>query len=195
MTNAIKAYDHNYNDDHKKISDFIRNEYKTYSANVLEPALLDDLFKHALMMTQYEKNGCIADTDLYFYLASECDDLDIAAYNEWTLESHDPDSYIYSMSEFNEVMSAFEPERIADMCYYGDYNPTAEWFTFDGYGNIKCISKYDEPCWDPDELKEYYIENDNLYYFNDEDRETIKTAMEYKELIIDTALYMVSLGY
>lgn len=183
------------NSDHKKILDFIRTEFTAYSANVLEPALTDNLFKHAFMMTQYDKNGCISDTDLYFYLASETEDLSIDAYNEWTLENHDPDSYIYSMSEFNEVMSAFEPERIADMCYFGDYKPSAEYFTFDGYGNIKCISIYDDMPFDQEELKEYYIENNNLYYFSDTDREMIETALEYKNLIIDTALYMVSLGY
>lgn len=179
------------NYDHKKISDFIRENGSLTTDN----ALVNQIFDHAFQLTAYEKNGCISDTDFYFYLANESYDLDIAAYNEWTLENHDPDSYIYSMSEFNEVMSAFEPERIADMCYFGNYKPSAEYFTFDGYGNIKCISVYDDMPFDQDELKEYYIENNNFDYFSSEDRETIETALEYKNLIIDTALYMVSLGY
>lgn len=187
---TVNTYNH-VNHDHKKILDFIRKESPLDMSN----ALLDNLFKHAFMLTQYEKNGCIYETDLYFYLASESEDLGIDAYNEWTIENHDPDSYIYSMSEFNEVMSVFEPERIADMCYYGDYSPTADYFTFDGYGNIKCIHEYDEPPYDPEELKEYFIENNRLEYFSDEDQETIETALEYKDIIIETALFMVSLGY
>lgn len=179
------------NYDHKKILNFIRENGSLTTDN----ALVNQIFDHAFQLTAYEKNGCISDTDLYFYLASETENLSIDAYNDWTIENNDPDSYIYSMSEFNEVMSAFEPERIADMCYYGDYSPTAEYFTFDGYGNIKSIHEYDNPCWDPEELKEYFIENENLEYFSDEDRETIETALKYKNIIIDTALYMVSLGY
>lgn len=191
MTDAIKTYDHEYYQDHKKILDFIKSECSL----TMYPALVNQIFDHAFQLTAYEKNGCIADTDLYYYLAAESEDLDIAAYNEWTLENHDPHSYIYSMSEFNEIMAGYDPERIADMCYFGDYNPSAEWFTFDGYGNIKCISKYDDMPFDQDELKEYYIENEKLDYFSDDDRETIETALEYKNIIIDTALYMVSLGY
>lgn len=63
-----------------------------------------------------------------------------AAYSEYVgYELNDPDSAIYSMREFNELMSGFTPSDLAAMVRYGDYSPTAEFFTFNGYGNIESV--------------------------------------------------------
>lgn len=76
---------------------------------------------------------------------------------------------IYPMEYFNEIMGEYLPEQVADMCFYGSYNPTHNWFTFDGYGNVNTFYSVDsllsEEGWEevlgdlapedlPDSLKE-----------------------------------------
>jgi len=197
MTNAIRAYDHNYNNDHKKISDFIRNEYKAYSANALEPALLDNLFKHALQMTAYEHSGAIYNTDLYQYLATECEPVTVEQMNAYNELNNDYDSWIYSMDELEEVLHDESPITIAKMVQYGDFNINDDYFSFNGYGNLVSFNHYTfmSETENGNDIKAALIENNRLEYFTDTDQETIETALEYKDLIIDTALYMVSLGY
>ena len=63
-----------------------------------------------------------------------------AAYSEYMAEElSDPDSALYDAEEFDDLMAGFTPSAIADFVRYGDYSPAAEFFTFDGYGNIESV--------------------------------------------------------
>lgn len=67
-----------------------------------------------------------------------------AAYSEYVAEEcNDPDSAIYSMWEFDELMTGFNPSDLVNMIFYGDYSPSADFFTFDGYGNIESVQASD----------------------------------------------------
>lgn len=63
-----------------------------------------------------------------------------AAYSEYVAEEcNDPDSALYDVEEFDDLMTGFTPSALADMIRYGDYSSSAEFFTFDGYGNIESV--------------------------------------------------------
>lgn len=68
-------------------------------------------------------------------------------------------SDIYDMGEFEEVFRDYTPTQLATVIHFGEYNPMDEYFTFDGYSNIKTlnISQYKELIADieSDVLSEY----------------------------------------
>lgn len=67
-----------------------------------------------------------------------------AAYSEYMAEElNDPDSALYDVESFDDLMTGFAPSDLADMIKYGDYSASAEFFTFDGYGNIESVQVYD----------------------------------------------------
>lgn len=65
----------------------------------------------------------------------------VALWNEYCDLEHRFDDRIYSMEEFDEIMSGREPLDIIRTCYLGDFNPTHEYFWFNGYANLE--SDYD----------------------------------------------------
>lgn len=67
-----------------------------------------------------------------------------AAYSEYVAEEcNDPDSALYDVESFDDLMTGFTPSALADMVRYGNYSSSAEFFTFDGYGNIESVQAYD----------------------------------------------------
>jgi len=51
-------------------------------------------------------------------------------------------SDIYDMGEFEEVFRDYTPTQLATVIHFGEYNPMDEYFTFDGYSNIKTLNTY-----------------------------------------------------
>ena len=43
----------------------------------------------------------------------------------------------YDMDEFDEFMSNYTPMEIAQMIYFGEFNPNDDYFRFNGYGNLE----------------------------------------------------------
>lgn len=67
-----------------------------------------------------------------------------AAYSEYVAEEcNDPDSALYDVEEFDDLMTGFNPSDLVNMIFYGDYSPSADFFTFDGYGNIESVQASD----------------------------------------------------
>lgn len=67
-----------------------------------------------------------------------------AAYSEYVAEEcNDPGSALYGVESFDDLMTGFTPSALADMVRYGDYSSSAEFFTFDGYGNIESVDARD----------------------------------------------------
>lgn len=48
--------------------------------------------------------------------------------------------------EFDELCDGMKPWEIARACYYGDFNPTHDYWRYDGYGNFESTDylDYDE---------------------------------------------------
>lgn len=62
---------------------------------------------------------------------------------------------------FWDLLDGVEPERIANMIYFGDYNPHDEYVGFNGYGNIESMDAmeyYDELLSYEEEIEEEYKE-------------------------------------
>lgn len=65
------------------------------------------------------------------------DDEIITKYYEYCEYNNDMNSVVYDMSEFDEVMGYCTPLEVAQKVAYGEFNPSDDWFTFDGYGNLQ----------------------------------------------------------
>lgn len=49
----------------------------------------------------------------------------------------------YSTDEIDDILHGYRPSQIADMMFYGNYNPCHVVFRFDGYGNLESLSQWD----------------------------------------------------
>ena len=88
---------------------------------------------------------------------------------------------IYSSDEFDEIMNGRAPEWIAHRIFYGDYNPAAPYFKFNGYGNIQSIFEFELTEYiEIDEIVAYIIENENALY-NDEIQAILDDTTEENE--------------
>lgn len=59
---------------------------------------------------------------------------------------NDMDSIVYSNDEeFFELIN-FSGLRVAQATFYGDYNYSHDWVTFDGYGNFKSYAIFTTDC-------------------------------------------------
>lgn len=47
------------------------------------------------------------------------------------------------MDEFNECLAGYSAEDIAFKIHYGDFNPTYDYFNFDGYANLESYTEFD----------------------------------------------------
>lgn len=67
----------------------------------------------------------------------------------------------YESYSFWNLLDGEEPERIANMIYFGSYNPHDEYIGFNGYGNIESMDAmeyYDELLSYEEEIREEYNE-------------------------------------
>ncbi|WP_438325446.1 hypothetical protein [Staphylococcus pseudintermedius] len=61
------------------------------------------------------------------------------------------DLYIYDMNDFNEIMYGQSPLWIATRIFFGKFDPTDEFFKYNGYGNLESLNFYEYG----DELQKY----------------------------------------
>ena len=61
----------------------------------------------------------------------------VVEWNDYCEKCNDLDSMIFSMNEFDERLYGQQPSDIANLIFYGDFNPNAPLFKFDGYGNLQ----------------------------------------------------------
>lgn len=67
-----------------------------------------------------------------------------AAYSEYMSEElNDPDSALYDVDELDEILYGLSPIDIMNKVFYGDYAPSADFITFDGYGNFESVAARD----------------------------------------------------
>lgn len=86
------------------------------------------------------------------------------------------DDEVFSMDDFEEIVSGWKPLELAQRIFYGDFNPNRDYFYFNGYGNL-VSTDYPEDLIDISEIVSYIIENDDEL-FDDEIREMLD---EYNE--------------
>lgn len=77
------------------------------------------------------------------FMQEEIPTLDLVLmHNTYCQETNNPDDEIFPMDMWEEIMDGYKSWDIATKVHFGTFNPFDEYFTFDGYGNIKTISKY-----------------------------------------------------
>lgn len=47
------------------------------------------------------------------------------------------DDVYYDMTEFDDFMSKYTPSEIAQMIWFGEFNPNNDYFRFNAYGNLE----------------------------------------------------------
>ena len=102
-------------------------------------------------------------------LIQEMDTSDIVAlHNEYCDKTNNYDDRIYDSDEINELCTGQDVYWIACRVFYGDFNPSAEYIQFDGYGNFKSLFNYQIPHEiDENAIADYILENDDDFDIND----------------------------
>ena len=103
-------------------------------------------------MTRYEK------------IKSALDEMSTAelvnVHNAYCDAANYMDDYIYSMDDFDEIMSGQSPWEIARCAFYGDFCPAHDYFWFNGYANL-CSADYRPEIINTEDIAKYIDENDD----------------------------------
>ncbi len=96
-----------------------------------EPFICDYEFSHELPIYDYTSISSV------LKLVNSLDEI------EETIGERIIENDIYSMDEFDDLLSGVKPSDIAKMIKYGSYNSYDDYFRFDAYGNVKTLSKWE----------------------------------------------------
>lgn len=92
----------------------------------------------------------------------------VMLHNEYCYKVNNFDDEIFTIDMFDEILQGSEPWDIATKVFFGDFNPSYEYFKFNAYGNIKSLCKWElYQVIDISEIVDYIIKN-NCYFDNDE---------------------------
>lgn len=76
------------------------------------------------------------------------------------------DAIYYDMDEFNDFMSNYTPMKIAQMIWFGEFNPNNDYFHFNAYGNLESADWRDVEV-EAEDLKDEIIDHLVNYYSGD----------------------------
>lgn len=120
-------------------------------------------------------------TSRYERLCEALNDMSTAelvfVHNEYCESAGYMDNWIYSMDDFDEIMSGQSPWEIARCAYYsGKFCPAHDWFWFNGYGNLESDDFVPDIIYVPDIARfvdetENTLDNDTLCDIIEEDDE------------------------
>lgn len=92
----------------------------------------------------------------------------ICVHNEYCAGVNAFDDEIYEVEQMDELFYGQNVEWILHRAYYGEYNPTADYFKFNGYGNIQSIFGFELDSYiDWDAIADYCLDNDDELYNGD----------------------------
>ena len=74
-----------------------------------------------------------------------------------------PESVYYDMDDFDEFMDGYTPMEIAQMIFFGDFNPNDEYFGSNAYGNLESVNWGDVVA-EAEALKDDIIDHLVTYY-------------------------------
>lgn len=90
----------------------------------------------------------------------------LSLWNEYCGLNNLDDDYICYMEDFDEIMEGKEPWEVARCCYFGDFNPTHEYFWFNAYGNLESTDYLGDVI-DIDEIVDYIIDNEETFGYTE----------------------------
>jgi hypothetical protein len=121
---------------------------------------------NALMITQYERFGTVGRDEylenfIHEELEIDCDDM-LSSYNEWLLNEHRGDDYIYT--DLEEMLHGYSTTDIVRIIAFGKYNALDNYYRFDGYGNMESLTdtEIEDEMKDNTAFLEWYIEENDL---------------------------------
>ena len=94
------------------------------------------------------------------------------------------DAIYYDMDEFDELMSNYSPLEIAQMIWFGEFNPNDDYFRFNAYGNLESADCLDVEA-EVEDLKDDIIDHLLNYYSGD----TPWTDLDYMVDADDDAIF------
>lgn len=103
----------------------------------------------------------------------------VAIHNEYCDATNCYDYHIYSMEDFDEIMSGTTPWEVSRCAFYGDFCPAHDYFWFNGYTNLES-SDFPLDHIDIEEIAKYICENDDALY-SDEIQEILDSFAEESE--------------
>ena len=109
------------------------------------------------------------------------DDELLNVHREYLKETNGYDDKIYTLDDLDMIAEGQDAYWLLCRAFYGDFNPTADYFKFDGYGNIQSIFSYELSSYiDMEDIAEYCVDNDKALY-NDEIQEILDSEDEETE--------------
>ena len=76
------------------------------------------------------------------------------------------DAVYYDMAAFDELLDGYTPLEIAQMIYFGNFNPNVDYFRFDAYGNLESANWKDVEA-EAEDLKDDIVDHLTHYYSGD----------------------------
>ena len=136
----------------EKMRQYLISEQEITEDESLADAFNDDLEDCLELIywgTQYESAGAIDVEEFKKGVLYEwCDDDILENITKEYVRENDYEE-IYSMEEFDEIMSGYEPWDLAKTIFNSDYNPNHKYFKFRGDGNLQSFNDLE------DELSKY----------------------------------------
>lgn len=164
------------------------------------PMTAKDIIHHAFMLTQYQRReeGIyeVNYDDFARYVQREVmEDPSIAQINlHLEADCRDEDMFYENEPDvLNEQLLGDEPWDIADKVHFGDWNPSAPYFNFDGYGNLK--------AWEEHDIIDLYRTETNKYLFEtsfydwSDNKDELEALDLCSELIIEYCNKMLRDGF
>lgn len=95
------------------------------------------------------------------YLQELSDSELVYMHNEYCYSTNHYDDEIFLSDMFDEIFSSYEPWEIACKIHFGDFNPSYDYFKFNGYANIVSLHKWDiDKYVEIVDIVDYILEND-----------------------------------
>lgn len=92
----------------------------------------------------------------------------LSVHNEYLNEINGYDDEIYMLDDLDMIAEGKDAYWLLCRAFYGNFNPTADYFRFDGYGNIQSIFSCELLNYiNIEDIAEYCVDNKNSLY-NDE---------------------------
>jgi hypothetical protein len=159
------------------------------------PLTAMEIIQHALMLTQYQRRDAgvyeVNYDDFTRYVIDEVMEEPTVDQVNMYLEAncYDDDIFHENIPEvLNDVLSWRDPWDICDLVHFGDWNPTAPYFGFDGYGNLK--------AWEENEIISMYGRGTKRYLFETSQYDDSIEDIDYcSDVIIEYCNRMLRDGF
>lgn len=105
----------------------------------------------------------------------------LSVHREYLNETNGYDDEIYTLDDLDMIAEGQDAYWLLCRAFYGDFNPAADYFKFNAYGNIQSIFSYELLSYiDMEDIAKYCIDNGKALY-NDEIQEILDSKDEETE--------------